>query len=550
MNQNPQTDDTEAVTYAINIDEKKKQELVSQRIMDMQFEDVGILYLATNEFEYVRSTEVSDGIPLGVKIPCPIKRKSERDWFKDDKEWEIFAQQSELEKVKKEVRKHGSYNISYMQTMQDGKRKCHQVHFIWLEKENQSVLVVQTDVTASYEHEEKQIHEIEDALVKADKASEEKSKFLSSMSHDLRTPLNGIISFTSFALKEEDPAMIKDYLNKVNVSGNILLNLINETLELSRIESGKITVDLSPVLPRLVVQEVVTSLRPAASEKEITITEEYQNKEGKLVVCDAVKLQRIALNLISNAVKYTLDHGTVAVSTGLAEHPDGTCMFTLRVKDTGIGMSKEFLVHAFEPFSQEKRSEVQKVPGTGLGLSIVKTYVNLMKGTISIESEMHQGTDIIVKIPVELAERTDTEMNTVPQREQDDSLLKGKRILLCEDNNLNVEIAEIMLRERGILMDTAENGEMGVQKWQEAPAYYYDAILMDIQMPVMNGYEAARKIRSLTKEDAKSVPIIAMSADAFKENIRAAKDAGMDDFITKPVMPEKLFETLTRCMKK
>ena len=548
MNQNPRTEDIEAVTYAINIDEQKKRELINDCILDLQFEDVGILYLDQEEFEYVRKENEADSIPLGKRTPCPEKRETEKLWFTNDEEREYYFRISELEIVKEELQKNNSYSISYLQTLPDGRRICHQVHYVWLDQKNNMVLAVQTDVTASYEHEEKQITEIKKALADADKANEEKSKFLSSMSHDLRTPLNGVIGFTNFALKEKDPVKVREYLNKIDTSGRILLNLINETLELSRIESGKATLEQAAVLPQQLICEVVTSIRPTAEEKKISLVEQYGDEAGRIILCDGLKLQRIALNIISNAVKYTKEDGQVTVRAGLQKNAstENAYTYTLCVQDNGIGMSKEFLERAFYPFSQEKRSEIPNVTGTGLGLAIVKQYADLMKGTIQIESQMHVGTKITVALPVELADTETADAAVKKNNRQDAVSLKGKRVLLCEDNYLNTEITVTMLKEWGMKVDTAENGAEGIAKYRSEPEHTYAAILMDLQMPVMNGYEASEKIRQMKQADALTIPIIALSADAFEENQKDAEKAGMNAFVIKPIMPEKLFEALQK----
>lgn len=429
----------------------------------------------------------------------------------------------------------------------DGSIKNISIHV--LSQKNQQYFISCSDVTLLLKQEKDKEQELKQAKINADEANEAKSVFLSSISHDLRTPLNGIISFTDFALKEDDPLQIKDYLAKIDSSGKILLNLINDTLELSRIESGKAKLENEVTLPDQMVADVVTTLRSTADVNQVRIIEEYKHPSRNLYICDKMKLQRIALNLISNAIKYSLQGGTVKVCTDIQNNGEGKNTYILNVSDDGIGMSKEFMARMFEPFSQEKRSATIHRSGTGLGLSIVKNYVDIMNGTIHVESQMHHGSTFIIQIPLEDAQTAPEEKNKLNNAESED-ILSGRRVLLCEDNYLNVEIAVTLLKDRRILVETASNGRLGVEKFTASKPGYYDAILMDIQMPEMDGLEASQTIRRLSRPDAKQIPIIALSADAFAENRKEASQAGMNGFVTKPISPRKMFATLEACLRK
>ncbi|MCI2063069.1 MAG: response regulator [Eubacteriaceae bacterium] len=268
---------------------------------------------------------------------------------------------------------------------------------------------------------------------------------------------------------------------------------------------------------------------------------DYRNEP---VWADRLKINKIALNLISNAIKFTHSGGTVMVTPycSSSSNEKGTCSFI--VEDTGLGMSEEFLKHMYEPFSQEKRSESVRMPGTGLGLSIVKKYVDLLGGTICVKSRLREGTRWEVTLPV-------TKLHGGPEekpKEKNIEALQGRRILLLEDNIMNTEIASMLLKEKGLLVETAENGSLGLKKFTASPEGYYDMLLMDIRMPEMDGLEATRRIRALNRADAVTVPIIAMTADAFEESIQEAREAGMNAYITKPVEPMKMYETLLQCI--
>ena len=359
------------------------------------------------------------------------------------------------------------------------------------------------------------------------------------MSHDLRTPLNGVLGFTSFALKERDAQKKQEYLEKVECSGNLLLELVNDTLDLSRIESGKSVPEPEAVMFDELIPAVVTALRPSAELKGVKLIENYKDYENQTVWADKLKINKFILNLLSNSIKFTPTGGTVTVTPFCTPTfaSDGGCGFI--IEDTGIGMSEEFMKHMYEPFAQEKRSESVQTPGTGLGLSIVKRYVDLLGGTISVESHLHAGTRWQVVLHVKKLQD-----GIIDKEEQKLESMQGKRILLCEDNQMNIEIASVLLKDKKMLVEAAENGAIGVEKFTSSSQGYYDAVLMDIRMPEMDGYEATKIIRTSKHPDAVKIPIIAMTADAFEESIRSAKEAGMDAYITKPIEPQKMFKTL------
>jgi len=377
------------------------------------------------------------------------------------------------------------------------------------------------------------------------RANEAKSVFLSSMSHDLRTPLNGIIGFIDFAIREEDPDKKMDYLMKVKSSSELLHDLINDTLELSRIESGKAHLDYEAVPVREITPAVITALRPAAEIKGVEIEMNLLSSPDTLLWVDKLKMQKIVLNLVSNAVKYTHEGGRVRVSVIKLDPPKNGCNQRLIVEDTGIGMSSEFLDRIFEPFAQEKRSEALTVEGTGLGLTIVKRYVDLMNGRITVQSKVHEGTKFMIDFPVKYA--ADREM-IKESKAADEAVLKGKNVLLCEDNFVNMEIAELLLKEKGMNVECAENGRIGLEKFTQSETGYYDIVLMDIRMPVMDGLEAAAAIRKLSREDAGTVSVVAMTADAFEESRTAATEAGMDGYVTKPIDPENFYRIIAEAL--
>ncbi|MBR7024610.1 MAG: amino acid permease [Selenomonadaceae bacterium] len=383
--------------------------------------------------------------------------------------------------------------------------------------------------------------------VQAERSNKAKSTFLSNMSHDIRTPMNAIIGYTNLIKKEPGlPQRTKDYLDKIEASNNHLLSLINDILDMSRIESGKM--ELDPQESNLVkaLNEVKDLFATQMENKGLKFAVKFDHVMNKTVLCDTPRLNRVLLNLISNAYKFTPEGGSVTVTLRQVGGNDERGSYELRVKDTGMGMTPEFAKKVFAAYERDR--SVSNIQGTGLGMSITKSIVELMGGTIDVESELGKGTEFIVRVDfpiVDDPEETEVE-TTEANRELDFSKIK---LLLVEDNEVNREIASLILTEFGFSLDTAENGQVAVEKISASKPGDFDAILMDVQMPVMNGYEATKAIRSLPNLKLAHIPIIAMTANAFTEDIQAAKEAGMNSHIAKPLDVQKMIETLTEVLK-
>lgn len=380
-------------------------------------------------------------------------------------------------------------------------------------------------------------------IVALSKSADEKNRFFSNISHDMRTPLNAVIGFSSLAKGPDVPAEVKDeYFEKIQTSGNLLLNLINDTLTLSKLNSGKLEIKPAPVFTERIGADVTTPIREAAKQHGVTF---YLDKSGyrpRVVMADALNLEKIFLNLLSNAVKYTPTGGHIWVSVtdepAGADDPD----LVFVVRDDGIGISEEFLPHLFEPFAQESRS-TSGTTGTGLGLSIVKDLVDMMGGTISVESSLNVGTTFTVRL--HLPEVTDAAEGDVATSEPADrSVLDGRHVLLCEDNAINAEVAGQLLERMGMTCDVAKNGQIGLDLFEKSEVGRYDAILMDVRMPVMDGLEATRAIRALERPDAATIPIIALTADAFEDDVRRDREAGMNAHVSKPIDAEHMAAVL------
>ena len=390
--------------------------------------------------------------------------------------------------------------------------------------------------------------ELEDALSASEAASRAKSAFLFNMSHDIRTPMNAIIGYSSMAKKYADNPQLDDYLNKIEVSGKQLLTLVNQVLEMSRIESGKheLSEDKVDLVERADAMKAVVSAECDA--KNIRLTVETGGIVHKDVITDNSRMAQIVTNILGNAVKYTPDGGSIDYTT--VEKPsdkDGYGVYVLTFRDTGIGMSEEFQQHIFDEFSREKSSTVSQIQGTGLGMSIVKKLVDLMDGEIDIQSKLGEGTTVSITLPMKWA--PDAAALQPDAEVQNDISLEGKRILLVEDNEMNREIATEILEDEGVIVETAEDGDIAVEMvrkvMESGDCDYYNAVLMDIQMPRMNGYEATRLIREMPPVEH-HVPIIAVSANAFEEDRQKSLAMGMDDHVAKPINVRLLKETLAK----
>jgi signal transduction histidine kinase/CheY-like chemotaxis protein len=390
-----------------------------------------------------------------------------------------------------------------------------------------------------------------EAKKEAEAANIAKSDFLSRMSHDIRTPLNGIIGMTYIAKEQKNPSQTTDCLEKIDTSSKFLLGLVNEILDMSKAESGKIELHPEPYYMDDFKSYIDAVIRPLCNGKNQTLSFETHTL-GKLVPkLDILRTNQIYFNLLSNAVKFTPEGGEIRVSVSECEIPGEKVRITVSIKDNGIGMSDEFQKVLFEPFSQEHRSDNSEMRGTGLGLAIVKNTIDAMNGTINVKSKIGEGTEFVFSIDCEyVLARNEGHRAQAESSENSSKELSGKHVLLCEDHPLNQEIARKLLEDRGVIVDIAENGDVGVKHFIQSSVFYYDAILMDIRMPVLDGCEATRKIRSLGRADAKVIPIIAMTADAFEEDTKRFLDAGMNDHITKPIDPNVMYEVLYKSLNR
>ena len=387
---------------------------------------------------------------------------------------------------------------------------------------------------------------LEAKLNAAEQASKAKTFFLSNMSHDIRTPLNAIIGYTTLANGEKtSPEEKSEYLRKIDAASRQLLGIVDDVLEMSRIESGRL--ELEPTRTDLVscVQDSADLVRSQLSLKQIDFSVSC-DVTHKWVLCDRNLLSRVLMNLLCNAAKFTEENGSVSLRLRELSADGASGSYEICVKDTGIGMSPEFVEHLFTPFERERTSTVSRIQGTGLGMAITKSILDRMNGTVDVRTEKGKGTEFVISVSFPLAEPGE-QTRAVP----DETLrFDGLRTLLVEDNPINLEIAQMLLTDAGFLVETAENGQIAVDMVRASAPGYYDIILMDIQMPQMDGYTAAGIIRALPDPALAAVPIVAMTANAFREDVRRAEEAGMNGHIAKPLDIPSMMATIKSVLSK
>ena len=385
--------------------------------------------------------------------------------------------------------------------------------------------------------------ELEAAKAEAQEANEAKSRFLSNMSHDIRTPINGIMGMTDIAKRNiDDIDRVKDCLGKIDGATSHLLSLVNDVLDMSRIESGKTVAVFEPMDIRTVLDNCGSIIGGQILNMNIELVEDFGPFDHPFLLGDELHLRQIFINILGNSVKFTPDGGSITfMAKELKSAEENHVIMHFEISDTGKGMSADFLPHIFEPFVMENDGARTKYKGTGLGMAITKQFVDLMGGTIKVDSQLNVGSRFTIEIPYEVDVE---EQAKKPEAEETTISLEGMKILLAEDNDLNAEIATELLSEQGAVVTWVENGQLAVDALKDNPAGTFDAVLMDVMMPVMDGLTATKTIRNMEREDLKSLPILAMTANAFEEDIKKTHEAGMNAHLSKPISPEEVIKTL------
>jgi len=550
MIENPVNSDIEAVAYAVNITQRKKLELIMDRITSEDYDFASIIDVSSRTIEFISVKEEE-------KPFVPTKTTN----YDEDIEYAVNIMSHEdapkhienlqLDKMLEELNKSGSYVYPFSLTDEHGEVHRKQMKCIWMDESRNFILQTRTDITRAYEEEQKQMNRLTAAMMESEKANNAKSEFVSRISHDIRTPISAIISMTQFAREDiDDREKLLEDIRKIEASNTFLLSLINDILDISKIDSGKIELFPEPYPFSDFIYKVRSMFEPLCAQKGLTFNIITERDGEACAVVDKVRFNQITMNLISNAVKYTPAGGSVTYKSESRILPGGKIRCRFTVSDTGIGMSEEFQKKMFEEFSQEKteNSLYGAGSGTGLGLAIVKRIIDLMNGDIEVHSRQGEGTSVTVTLilPGVKEAVTDTPDNEAAHKKNETRLIRPARILIVDDNAVNREIAVRLLESMGADTECAVDGAEAVEKIVRSPEFEYDAVLMDIMMPVMNGYEATEKIRSSNRSDAETITIIAMTADAFADAIKQSRDAGMNDYLTKPIDVGALAATLNK----
>ena len=560
-------------TYLFNVNFEQERELSTSKIHSFTRIFISSYYLdlQTGRSEYLSKVEESREYYLTgdfyKTVPADhedaIYMYAEQFVHADDRK--NYCHMCERKYIVKHLSpKNQFYSFDYRQ-IAGGEEKWYRMHVIaaafQANDEHSHVVMAVMDVDNQVRKDIWQKAAVEEALVQAEKANKAKSTFLSNMSHDIRTPMNAIIGFTTLAQSNvTDIDLVQAYLGKILAASKHLLSLINDVLDMSRIESGKIQIQEDEVSLREVIHEVENLIQPMADEQnqEFVVSTNITNN---YVYCDKLRLNQVLINLLGNAIKFTPPKGKITLDIHQEMvAPPGYGVYIFKVKDTGIGIAEEFLDKIFQAFEREKGSTISGIQGTGLGLSITKSIVELMGGKIIVESELEKGTVFTVKVVFMLQDveedtvtieqlETQKRLEEAHKKEQQQQLFEGKKILLVEDNELNREIERMLLKGAGFVVEEAVNGKEAVEKVQYSIGKEYALVLMDIQMPVMDGYEATQKIRMLQNKKLANIPIIAMTANAFAEEKKKALGSGMNGHISKPINVDALFRTIENILK-
>lgn len=548
----PGSEDIISFAAVSDVNEEKLTGEIMDRVVSRQFDYVCCISAVTGRvvlfYSNIRKTELN-AIRAGIDYDQALNRYNSRYILPRDLEKSLAFMS--LSNVRTGLEHANRITDVYTCDEGNGPRAV-QVEFSWLDRENGLIVLVRTDITEVQRQQLRHEQELQTALESAEKANHAKSEFLSRMSHDIRTPLNGIIGMTYLAKEQKNPTQTNDYLDKIDTSSAFLLGLINDVLDMSRVESNRIKLKPEPYPLDEFNGYLDAVIRPLCREKGQTfVLDEKFTLHDAVPVADKLRCNQIIFNLLSNAVKYTPEGGKITYAIRGKMLASGEMEIDHTITDTGIGMTEDFQKVLFEPFTQENRNDASESRGTGLGLAIVKKLVDQMNGTIEVQSAPGAGTTFRVRLHFETVPVSEADARSVEKKAagRNDPVLAGKHILLCEDHPLNMEIARTLLTEKQIIVSTAEDGKIGLEMFCNSSPFYYDAILMDIRMPVMDGIEAAMAIRGLDRPDAGKVPILAMTADAFAEDVQKCLDAGMNGHIAKPVNPDGFFEILEKTLR-
>ncbi len=547
--------------FLLDYSDQKHEEERRERRQQSFIRALGVNYLVVCSFdlntgrgELLRISDDADEELKGIFDGPLTYEKSLYDYVNirtlpDDRS--MLSDMLARDRVREELEERKRINVMY-RSLVDGVMGYRQVTLVragsWTDDSDDDRLVVMglRNVDRETREEIERKEQLEEALQRANRANEAKSLFLSNMSHDIRTPMNAIIGFTTLATNHiDDVERVEDYLDKIQASSTHLLDLINDILDMSRIESGKASVEEKPCDLIEVTEHLGSIVQSEVSEKGLHYDVDLSGLHHPIVMCDELKLKQVLLNILGNAVKFTPSGGSVSFSISeAASDVDGKSNYTMTIADSGIGIDEAFIKHIFDPFERERTSTLSGTQGTGLGMSIAKRLVDMMGGDIGVTSVKGEGSTFSVMLPLEVLDKDAIAVQEGCVRQELSEQLHGLRILLVDDNLLNREIATTLLEDAGFVVEQAVDGKDAIDRLSNAEPGYYQLVLMDIQMPVMNGYEAAAIVRSMDDPVISHIPILAVTADAFEEDRQKALDCGMDGHIAKPIEIDGLLAAL------
>lgn len=532
--QNPNTKDIIAHISCVDITDDKVMQTIMNTVAKTDYD---FFVVIDGSVDSARDYDVKSGLKLFDESKS--FEKQNENWMRKyvcPEDIERVISECKIENSWSKVKDGSIYKFSFGMKEDSGVIRRKQIQFTYIDTSRKSYLMSRIDVNDIYESQEKSKRSLEKALAA-------KSEFLSNMSHDMRTPMNGILGLLHLTLNLPDiPTEIYDNLCGIMDSSKYLLRLINDTLDMSKIESNKLSLQYETVNAAELIKSATGFVEPLAKESGVELNLIVKNTELEYIKTSPLRLQQIFVNIVTNAIKFSPRGGKVDMVVECYKRENGIAYDRILVKDNGIGMSKEFLRKIFEPFEQENPQLFGKSQGTGLGMQIVKKLVEMMGGKIEVFSEKDVGTEVVVwlnfeRVYLENKAENSSNSNSIEH-------CAGKRFLVAEDHPLNAAIATKLLEKVGLKVEVAVNGKLAVDLFQSSEINYFDAVLMDIRMPQMNGFEATRAIRALNREDAKTIPIIAMTANAFEDDIEMSLEAGMNAHLAKPVEPQKFYNTI------
>ncbi|MEA4923118.1 MAG: PAS domain-containing protein [Eubacteriaceae bacterium] len=548
--QDEESGDIISYTYAHDIDIERKKELTADSAIDEETDFVLLLNTVSDSAVLLRLKNDYQGFSDSLYQEFPFDSAlgmGEFDIIKEEDKVAVrdfFKEKNLIEGLEKEP----IVTITYRHVHVDGTVRRKKTRAFYLDETHEDIVIARRDITDIYEEEQMQKRRLEAALVAATGANRSKSDFLSRMSHDLRTPMNVIIGSASLAMDSiNDSEETEKALLNITNSSKYLLGLINDCLDIEKINSGKIELHPAAYPYDDFYNDIKAVIEPLCWQKNITFILDAKETVTPVIVADKMRIEQIFYNLLSNAVKFTPNGGVVEMLTRNIVFEDGIVSYDSIVRDNGIGMNEEFQQHMFEAFAQEENDEEPEQQGTGLGLAIVKQLVDLMNAEITVKSKKNEGTEYRIHFAFPVSKEA---VNTA-EKSSSVSIdkLKGKRVLMAEDHPLNRMIAQKTLEKAGMIVTAVENGREAVDRFKSVAENFFDAVLMDIRMPVMNGHDATQAIRLLDRLDAKTVPIIAMTANAFETDVEKSIRSGMNEHLSKPIEPEEMYETLAKLIR-